>query len=137
MQMDAEFDRIVDRISLIILVTCLDCGAVTALCHDCHCFCSQLRRCKYDLSRHWFSDLEFVISGVVVNRAHCKRCNRSHCNDCSPFNSCNHCNYCNHSDNARQCNAIQWNTTQYNALEVRTMQWKAIHPASWQSTQRE
>ena len=89
---------------LIISVTCPDCRAVTAFCHDCCCLCGCLRRFRYELSRHRSSDRTFVISGIVVNRIYCNRCNCDHWNDCSPFNSCNYCNHRDHRSPFNHCN---------------------------------
>ncbi len=68
---------------LIISVICPDCRAVTALCHDCCCFCSCPRRCKYHLGCHRFSDLKFIMPGVVVNCTYCNHCNCNRYDDWS------------------------------------------------------
>ncbi len=84
--------------------TCPDGGAGTAFCPYGYCLCSYLGRFEYDLSRLWFSDLEFVRPVVVVNCTYCNHCNCNHCNDCSLLNSCNHCNHCNHCSHLNHCN---------------------------------
>ena len=70
---------------------------------DCYCLCSCLRRFEYDLSRHWFSDLEFVSPVVGVECTYCNHRNYNR-SDCSPLNSCDHYNHCNHCSHFDRCN---------------------------------